>query len=170
MLLPSLLLMVRLVSFGSPSAERLVHAEPRIGLRVSGGDLSPELGLGVEAWLVGVSVDAWMRPFRWVTEVEKTPQIHYRYNELRYGSTLGCRLRTPGRGGWVAASGGWELIAGDWAGTRASPETQLIPWVGLEAKTAYNLLGRVRMATESNRLGWVRVEILAAFSIPGRDN
>lgn len=169
MLLPSLLALISLVASGSPSAGGSVHGEPRIGLRVSGGDLSPEIGLGVEAWVVGVTADLWVRPFRWVTEVQESPTKYYRYDELRYGSTLGARLRTPGPGAWVAVSGGWEAIAGDWAGTRASPETQMVPWFGLEAKSSSSLLGRVRFATESNRLGWVRVEVLGAFSIPGRD-
>ena len=166
MFLHSLVAVVHLLSFGSSSSERIVHFEPRVGLRASSGDLSPEVGLGVEAWIAALSWDPWIRPFRWDRVVQDPDGGRSKYHELMYGSTLGFRLRTPGRGGWIAASGGWEWIAGDWAGTRASPTTEVVPWVGFEAKSSSNLLGRIRVATESNRLDWVRFEILGAFSLP----
>lgn len=166
MLILSLLASAQLVAGGHPANEALLHAEPRIGVRASAGDFSPEVGVGLDVWVVGATVDGWVRPFRWDRVVQDPDGGRSKYHELVYGSTLGFRLRTPGSGGWFAASGGWEWIAGDWAGTVASPTTEVVPWVGLEARSASNLLGRIRVATESNRLGWVRFELMGAFRLP----
>ncbi len=143
-------------------SNRFASAEGRFGLRLSPGDLSPQLGATAEIWRVAGTFEAWVRPFRWKTTVEESPLVVSRYRELRYGTSQGVRLRLVGDTAWFALAGGTETIAGDWAGTVRQPESQVVPWVGFELHSP-GAWGRIRFCTESNRNGWFRLELFMGF-------
>ncbi len=144
-----------------PSGD-LVAAEGRFGLRLSPGDLSPQLGVTAELWRVAGTFEGWIRPFRWRTTVEESPMVVSRYQELRYGTNQGVRLRLAGDTTWFALAGGTEWIHGDWAGTVKRPESQVVPWVGFELHVPATW-ARIRFCTESNRNGWFRLELFIGF-------
>lgn len=138
------------------------NAEGRLGLRLSPGDVSPQLGATAEIWRIAGTFEGWIRPFRWTTTIEESPMVVSKYKELRYGTSQGIRLRVLGEVEWLALAAGTEWITGDWSGTIHRPESQVVPWVGLELH-APGRWGRVRFCTESNRNGRVRLEFFQGF-------